>query len=126
MTLFEYLQMAENDFDTYDTKCDAGVTVCHIYEEDEADEYDKFCNGIIKKVNVVKINGDTLTVNWSELIEKNLGEFKEFTKQHWKYQYENDIDEFVYQWINEIHMYMAGYVDEDFYSELNKLVDNLK
>lgn len=126
MTLFEYLQMAENDFDTYDTKYDAGVTVCHIYEEDEADEYDKFCNGIIKKVSVVKINGDALTVDWSGLIERNMSKFKNFTKKHWHRQYEDDIDEFVYQWINEIHLYMAGYVSEDFYSVLNKFVDNLE
>ena len=126
MTLFEYLQMTESDFDTYDTKYDTGVTVCHIYEEDEADEYDKFCNGIIKKVNVVEIHGDTLTVNWSELIERNIDKFKKFTKKHWRYQYEDNTDEFVYQWINEIHAYMAGYVGESFYSKLNKFVDSME
>ena len=125
MRLFEYLQMTECDYDTCDTKYDNGVTVCYIFEEDEADEYDKFCNGIIKKVNVVKINGDMLTVNWSELIENNMNKFKKFTKKYWKRQYENDIDEFIYQWINEIHMYMAGYVPESFYSVLNKFVDGL-
>lgn len=124
MTLYEYLQMAENDFNTYDTKYDAGVTVCHIYEED--DDYDKFCNGIIKKVGVIKVNGDTLTVNWSELIERNMSKFKEFTAKHWRYQYEDDIDEFVYQWINEIHMYMAGYVSESFYTKLIEFVDSLE
>lgn len=124
MTLFEYLQIAENDFDTYDTKYDTGVTVCHI--DEEADEYDKFCNGIIKKVNVVKIDDYILTVNWSELIERNMDKFKKFTAEHWRYQYKDDVDEFVYQWINEIHMYMAGYVDESFYSVLNKFVDGLE
>ena len=123
MTLYEYLQMAENDFDTYDTKYDAEVTVCHIYEEDDA--YDKFCNGIIKKVDVIKINDDTLTVNWSELIERNIDKFKWFAREHWIYDYEDDIDEFVYQWINEIHMYIAGYVSEDFYDVLNDFVDSL-
>lgn len=124
MTLYEYIQMTECDYDTYDTKYDAGVTVCHIYEED--DDYDKFCNGIIKKINVVKINGDTLTVDWSELIERNIEKFKKFTAKHWRYQYEDDIDEFVYQWINEIHMYMAGYVSESFYSKLNDFVESLE
>ena len=124
MTLYEYLQMTENDYDTCDTKYDTGVTVCYIYGE--ADEYDKFCNGIIKKVNVVKINGDTLTVNWSELIERNIKKFKKFTKKYWNCQYDNDIDEFVYQWINEIHLYMAGYVSDDFYSVLNEFVDSLE
>ena len=123
MTLYEYLKMSEADYDTYDTKYDAVVTVCYI--DEECDAYDKFCNGIIKRVDVVKINADSLTVTWSELIERNMSKFKAFTKKHWKYHYKNDIDEFEYQWINEIHMYMAGYVSEDFYSVLNEFVDSL-
>ena len=124
MTLYEYLQMTECDYDTYDTEYDAVVTVCYIDEEN--DEYDKFCNGIIKKVNVVKINGNGLTVNWSELIERNMDKFKKFTVKHWYYHYEDDIEELVYQWINEIHQYMAGNVSEDFYSVLNEFVDSLE
>lgn len=124
--LYDYIAMAENDFDTYDTKFDAVVTVCHIDEEN--DEYDKFCNGIMKKVNVVKINGDDLTVNWSELIERNIIKFKMFTSKYWldNCQYEDDEDEFMYQWINEIQQYMAGYVSMGFYSKLNEFVDTLE
>lgn len=126
MTLYEYLKMSEYDFDTYDTDYDAVVTVCYIEEED--DEYDKFCNGIIKKVNVVHVDRHYLTVDWTEMIKRNIDKFKAFAKENWKEscQYEDDIDEFIYQWINEIHLYMAGYVDDDFYLELNKLVSNLK
>lgn len=123
MTLYEYFKMSEADYDTYDTEYDNGVTVCYI--DEETDEYDKFCNGIIKKVDVVKINGDVLTVNWSELIERNMDKFKMFAREHWAYDYENDINEFIYQWINEIHLYMAGYVGESFYSKLNNFVDSL-
>lgn len=127
MTLYEYLKMSENDFDTYDITYDAVVTVCYIADEDERDEYDKFCNGIIKKVDVVHIDTHYLTVNWTELIERNIDKFKAFTKENWyeSCQYEDDIDEFIYQWINEIHQYMAGNVDIDFYSILNELVDSL-
>lgn len=125
-TLYKYINMTESDIDTYDTKYDTGVTVCHIYEEN--DEYDKFCNEIIKKVNVVEINEYSVTVNWSELIEKNIDKFKKFTAEHWyeNCQYENDEDEFVYQWIEEIHQYMAGNVSIDFYKTLNELVENLE
>lgn len=126
MTLYEYLKMTEGDFDTYDTKYDAVVTVCYIDEESECDNYDKFCNSIIKKVNVVKVNGDVLIVDWCELIERNLVKFKNFTEEYWKYKYEDDIDEFMYQWINEIHLYMAGYVDEYLYSVLNNFIDTLE
>ena len=126
MTLYEYLKMRENDFDTYDTVYDAGVTVCYIADEDEEDEYDKFCNGIIKKVDVVSINDDSPIVNWTEMIERNIDKFKAFAREHWDYDYEDDIDEFIYQWINEIHYYVAGYVPEDFYSVLNEFVSSLK
>ena len=124
--LYDYITMAECDFDTYDTTYDAEVTVCHIYEEN--DEYDKFCNGIIKKVNVVEVSGECLVVDWSELIAKNIDKFKEFTAKYWyaDCQYEDDEDEFIYQWINEIHQYMVGNVSIGFYAKLNKLVDSLK
>jgi hypothetical protein len=126
ITLYDFLSLSECDYDTYDTKYDVEVTVCWIGEE--SDNYDKFCNEIIKKVNVVKINRDMIMVNWSELIERNIDKFKEFTKENWyeTHQYEDDIDEFIYQWIREIHYYMAGYVSEDFYGNLVELVKNLK
>lgn len=126
MTLYEHMMIARDDFDTYDTTYDAEVTVCHI--DEEHDEYDKFCNGIIKKVDVVEIVGESLVINWSELIERNMDKFKEFTAKYWykDCQYEDDDDEFVYQWINEIHNYMVGNVSESFYSKLNKLVKNLE
>ena len=126
MTLYEYLKLKENDFDTCDTVFDTGVTVCYIDEEN--DEYDKFCNGIIKKVNVVDEDEDFLTVDWTGLIERNIDKFKAFTKENWygNCQYEDDIDEFMYQWINEIQQYMAGYVSMDFYSILNELVNSLE
>lgn len=123
--LYDYIMTAENDFDTYDTKYDADVTVCYISEEN--DDYDKFCNNIIKKVNVVKINGDVLIVDWSKLIERNMDKFKKFASKHWyaNCQYEDDVDEFIYQWISEIHQYMAGNVSIDFYTVLNEFVDSL-
>ena len=126
MTLYEYLKMRENDFDTCDTVFDTGVTVCYI--EEEKNEYDKFCNGIIKKVDVIHIDDDFPTVNWYEMIERNIDKFKAFTKKHWyeTCQYEDDIDEFIYQWINEIDAYMAGNVSIDFYSVLNELVNSLE
>lgn len=125
MTLYNYIMMAENDFDTYDTEYDAEVTVCHI--GNEYDEYDKFCNNIIRKVDVVKVYSNSLVVNWCELIKRNMDKFKKFTAENWyaDCQYDNDEDEFIYQWINEIHAYMAGCVSEDFYFKLNNFVDKL-
>lgn len=126
ITLYDFLSLSECDYDTYDTKYDVEVTVCWIGEE--SDNYDKFCNEIIKKVNIIKINRDMIMVDWNELIERNIDKFKEFTRENWyeTHQYEDDIDEFIYQWIREIHYYMAGYVSEDFYENLVELVSNLK
>ena len=123
MTLYELVNLAEKDFDTYDTEFDSCVTVCHIGKE--SDNYDKFCNEIMKRVNIVNVNNDNLIVNWSELIKRNMEIFKVFAREHWIFDYENDEDEFVYQWIKEIHYYLAGYVDEDTYEELVELVENL-
>ena len=127
MTLYEYLKLHESDYDTYDTEYDASVTVCFIDEEDEdTDDYYKFCTNIIKKVNVVRADKYDLTVDWTKLIKDNMAKFKEFTGKHWKYTYEDDKDEFIYQWINEIHAYMAGCVSESFYKVLNEFVDSLE
>lgn len=126
MTLYEMLKITENDFDTYDTEYDTGVTVCYIADEDVQDDYDRFCNGIIKKVNVVKGDRDSLIVDWNKLICDNIDKFRQFTSKHWNNQYDDDEDEFIYQWINEIHLYMAGYVSEDFYTKLVKFVDSLE
>ena len=127
MKLYDYMKLSETDWDTYDTVYDACVTVCYIDEEDEArDSYYKFCTDIIKKVEVEKKNGDILIVDWSGLIQSNMEKFKLFTEKHWRYTYKDDEDEFIYQWINEIHAYMAGYVSEDFYDILVKLVETLE
>ena len=129
MTLYEFLKMSECDYDTFDTEYDVSVTVCSMYhDEEEYDDYDKFCNNIVKKVNVINVYEDELEINWCELIKRNLDKFKKFTAKHWNKncQYEDDIDEFIYQWINESHYYMAGYVSEDFYSTLNKFIDELE
>lgn len=127
MKLYEVMKMSEGDFDTYDTVFDADVTVCYIEENGKNDSYDKFCIELMKKVEVVRIIPEShLTCDWSKLIYDNMEKFKAFTAKHWDNQYEDDEDEFVYQWINEIHYYLAGYVSEDFYDELVEFVVTLK
>ena len=129
MKLYEIMKLSQDDYDTYDTVYDAEVTVCYIDEEDAEDNYDKFCIELMKKVEVEKIVPEShLIVKWTELITNNMEKFRAFTAENWyeSCQYEDDEDEFIYQWINEIHQYMAGNVAEDFYDELVKLVETLK
>lgn len=114
MKLYDFMKLTETDYDTYDTVYDEGVTVCYIEEDTENDNYDKFCINIMKKAEMEKLNGDILIVNWTKLIKDNMEKFREFSMRHWAFEYEDE-DDFIYEWIKEIHMYMAGYVSEDFY-----------
>lgn len=124
MNLFDYINIAQKDFDVADAVYDTSVTVCHIEEENCA--YDKFCNGIIKKVEVIKQTDDIILVaNWTDLIKRNMEKFRAFSMRHWAFEYKDE-DEFIYQWINEIHAYMGGYVSEDFYNTLVEFVETLE
>lgn len=125
MTLFAYMDMHQEDIDTYDTEYDAVVTVCYMEEENAQDNYDRFCLDIIKKVEVDSAAHGNVIVDWSGLIERNMEKFRAFTAKYWRYQYEDDDEEFVYQWIREINYYLAGYVGEDTYCVLNEFLQEL-
>ena len=125
MTLYEFMKMSECDYDTYDVDFDAIVTVCLPDEDDDLDAYGKFCFELIKKVEVVKQIDTGLIVDWSGFIKRNIEQLREFTDKYWYDNYEDDEDEFVYQWINEIHAYLGGYVSEDIYEKLVELVKTL-
>ena len=123
MTLYDFIRVADNDYDTYDDVYDAIVTVCAFDEEDEkSDEYyEKFRIGIMKFVEVVRGTADKgLLCKWSDMIERNFDLFKAFTYKHWKTWYDDDRDEFIYQWVKEIHYYIAGYVSENTYKDFVK------
>ena len=127
MTLFDFVRTTQRDWDVYDNVYDAEVTVSHIEEDEEP--YDKFCNEIIKKVTVIRqTNEYSLEAKWTKLILDNLEKFRAFTRMYWhdEAQYEDDDDEFIYQWINEIHGYMAGNVPEEFYEILVEFVKELE
>ena len=127
MKLYDFLKVSQSDYDTEDTIYCATVTVCYNDEDEAEDSYEKFCIELMKKVEIDQQFGDALIVKWTELIQNNMDKFRAFTAENWKEncQYEDNDDEFIYQWINEIHHYMAGYVSEDFYDELLKLVESL-
>ena len=128
MKLYDFLKLSQNDFDTEDTIYCAVVTACYIEEDETNDNYEKFCIELMKKVEMEKQVGDGLLVKWTELITNNMEKFRAFTAENWydNCQYEDDDDEFIYQWINEIHQYMAGNVAEDFYDKLVEFVQTLE
>jgi len=133
MTLYEWLKVEQNCMDTYDNVFDAVVTVDYIEDDEwkenpESENYYKFCVEIFKKVNVIEKNNDDLIVNWNELISNNMEKFRKFSSENWREdcQYEDDDDEFVYQWINEIHMYIAGYVGKITYGKMLDMLATIK
>ena len=126
MTLYEFVMLHENDYDSYDNEYDAIVTVCYIDKVTD-DSYDAFCKKMYQKVSVLQTTyNDDPIVNWSDLIKNNMPVFKSFTEEHWNHKYHDDMDEFIYQWIKEINLYFAGYVSEEFYNVLLDLVDALE
>lgn len=118
MTLYDWLKLNDGCYDTYDLVYDGVVTVDYIENEEEF--YDKFCMGMARKiefVNTVKGSSCEIVCNWTKFIRDNIEIFREFTEENWTHQYEDDIDEFIYQWIKEIHYWMAGYVSENTYKD---------
>lgn len=136
MTLYEFLRLEKSDFDTYDTVYDVCVTVCEPYEGTMADmdNYDAFCDCIYKHVELVeKTDECSCTANWTGFITDNLSVFRECANEMWKkewiYKYggEPDDDDLIYEWINEIHSWLAGYVSESEYKEfMEKYAPRLK
>ena len=127
MKLFDLVNLTKKDYDAYDSVFDAVVTICYI--ENEEDTYDKFCNEIIKKVDVIEQKAEnTLIVNWTDMIARNEMKFRHFTERYWRKdaQYEDDSEEFIYNWIIEINNYMAGNVPEYYYGILLDLIDSLE
>lgn len=133
MTILELLNKTHADFDVYDTEFDESVCCCDMDEEDvkenEGDNYYLFCYNLLSRMPLYEehdygIDYGTASAEWCKLIETNFDLFKEFTKRHWGCDYE-DKDDFIYNWISEIHYYLAGYTDEGVYSDLVELVDKL-
>lgn len=125
MKLHELVKLSQADYDAYDTDFDTSVTVCYIGKIN--DDYDRFCDEIIKKVEVIRIFPDShIVVDWSKLIRDNMEMFRAFTEEYWDEKYREDEDEFMYKWIEEIHLFMAGYAPEDFYGTLFKFAEALK
>ena len=74
---------------------------------------------------VEKVDDSTLICDWSKLIRDNYSKFKEFTEWNWQRNYA-DTEEFIFQWIRELHYYVAGYVPEETYSKILELINTLE
>ena len=118
MTLYEFIRMENADFDTYDTVFDAEVTVCVPCDE-ENDYYDKFYNFILKHVEFVEKTSEyECTAEWTKFIVNNIDVFRMAARRMWREEtVPKSEDDLIYEWIMEIHSWLAGYVSETEYAE---------
>lgn len=128
MKLYEAMQIYDNDcFDTCDTVFDAIVTVSKMENENE-DNYSVFSTELYKKVDFVKFFDGAYAkaeVNWTGLIEKNYAQFEKYVKENWideKQCVLEDKDDFIYEWIEQIHLLLSGYGTESVYQDMIDLL----
>lgn len=114
MTLYDFIKADDCCFDTYDDVCDTTVTV-DINLESE-DEYDEFCVELIKKIEVKGRAYDGNPVcGWYDYIKRNLPIFRQFANDNWIKNNHEDEDDFICEWIEELHRFLAGYGEDDQY-----------
>ena len=125
MTLFDYLNEQEQDYDAYDKEYD--ISISAVYSDNlDNDYYDKFCTTLYKKVQFVfKVDNYTIVADWSDLIMRNKKKFEDFSLKWWG-SFSEDRDRFIKDWLNDFKNFVSGYAEDDFYEPLFHLVDSLE
>ena len=128
MKLYDFLKITKSDYDVRDSAYDAVVTCCYISEKHIEDLYDGFCVKLMSMVDLEEefCDDSILTAHWHELIAGNMELFRKFSRAEWYDSYEDDDEEFIYQWINELNQYMAGNVSEETYGDLIELLEEIE
>lgn len=112
----EYIGIMNEDIDISDAKYGISVTCTVPYPTQDHDFIDQFTDLICSNVYITESDGERATADWSSLIEQNESLFREWSDLHWKYEY-TDKDEFISEWIGELHYMFAGYVPDEIYKE---------
>ena len=119
MTLRDLLEAKGEGLDTGDKDFDIIVTAEYITKEEFAkykdEPYYKFAEWIYNHIKVVDPKNDIC--DYTGFVEKNMTALRNFSKQHWRYQYP-DPDDFTYEWIGELHGFLAGNATDQNYSDL--------
>lgn len=126
MNLYDFLRISDKDYDTFDATFDICVTCVSVVESPDNDYTDLFSIALYKVVEVIpeKSTQSHPCVNWAGLITAHYDKFQSFMKKYWITQY-SDKDEFIYQWINELHLMLAGNGTDSAYKELIILIESL-
>ena len=120
MTVYTFIKETRKggwlEVDTYDTVFDACITLCIDLNATSDDYYHKFCNELLKYVEIDEITDNCVTLKWYDMIANNIDLFRKFTENYW-YNPErfDDDDDLIYEWINELDGFFAGNTCEDVY-----------
>ena len=126
MKLYDFLAMNECDYDTWDDVYDMDITVSINLEPQ--DDYDEFCVGLVKLVDVKDFTccGDPIC-GWGDLIKNNMEVFRKFADENWYKNNCEDEDDFICEWIKELHYFLAGYgADDQYWFYKKEIVDKCK
>ena len=119
MNLYDFLIQENADYDTYDNVFDSCVTVCTPYRGQHRESIDDFTDLITKNVSVIRTVNDTVICNWSDFIRANMPILTEVAKKHWE-SYSTDEDDFIFEWIEALHYWIAGYQTDEVYRDFVK------
>ena len=102
-------------FDTYDTVYDAVVTWDWNKDakiDDRYPYYFKMSRLLASKLDIAYISGDinpVIVIEYTKLIKDNMGLFREFANEYWDEEYiHEDDDDFIYEFIEQIHLILSG------------------
>lgn len=114
MTLYDLIKNTGSDYDTYDDVYDECITVSINLEPN--DDYDEFCIALTKLIVVVdpEYYGHVIC-EWSNFIIKNMEVFREFSYKYWYKNYCEDEEDFVWEWMKELNLLLAGYGEDGKY-----------
>ena len=129
MKLIEYAKLWDNMdmcIDTSDTVFDAIVTIDidSDVEKNLDRPYWQFVKIILENVELVKLfNGAYASAicDYTGFVKANMKALKKFSAEEWYPESHNvDEDDYIYNWITEIHGYLAGYASDRQYSKFVK------
>lgn len=115
MTLYELLKIKGDSLDTSDVTYDTTVTCELIEAEDVLDNYDRFLSYMLNNVKVIDARNDIC--DWEGFVKEHKVALTHFAEDNWQNDVPRDEDDFTYNWINELHQYLAGNISEQQYGE---------
>ena len=132
MTLTEFFNDIKDtdldrDFDVGDDVFDVTVCCCSPnpkpFSPTKKEPYDYFSDYIYDNVKIIKAmpDKDYVVADWTGFVNEHFDKLKEFSRQYWRNDYD-DRDDFTYEWIIEIHGWLADGVNDQRYNDFLRVV----